>query len=118
MPRRSVAERREGGPTRLRTSYGWQAIRIGVSAQPKDGSTVARSAEVDRYTLTLARAGGVCTLDPPPSPAPAVLLRMATLPLTRGSSQANLRCLTEGSRDFHIVAKNKPTMQIHVQSIT
>jgi len=38
--------------------------------------------------------------------------------LDPGTSQANLRCLTEASRDFHIVLKNKATMQIHVQSIT
>jgi hypothetical protein len=42
------------------------------------------------------RAGGVRTLHPPPTLAPAVLFRMATLPLTRGSLQTTLRCLHRG----------------------
>ena len=39
--------------------------------------------------------------------APAVLLRMANLPLIRGSLQTNLRCLTEGSRGLNIMAKKQ-----------
>jgi hypothetical protein len=37
-------------------------------------------------------------LHPPPTPAPALLRRMANLPLIRGSLRTTLPCLTEGRR--------------------
>ena len=52
---------------------------------------------------TLSR--GRRTRHPPPTLAPAVLLRMANLPLIRGWPQTNLRYLTEGSRGPNVYGK-------------